>query len=45
MWKTKFFKTQPEAETWIKTNANKYQADLIFVNNGFAVEYRRLKKI
>jgi hypothetical protein len=45
MWQTKFFKTLEQQEAWIAKNEHRYQIDIIIVNNGYAVEYRKLRKI
>lgn len=45
MWQTKFFKTFEQQETWILKNKHRYQIDIIIVNNGYAVEYRKMRKI
>ena len=45
MWKTKFFNDLESANKFININNNKYQAQLVFVHNGFAVEYKKLKTI
>ncbi len=45
MWKTKFFNDLESANKFISINSNKYQTQLIFVHNGFAVEYKKLKTI
>ena len=45
MWKTKCFKTQEERDRWIEKNGNRYQWEIIFINNGYAVEYRKLRKV
>lgn len=44
-WEQKTFKTSEEREKWKDSNKDKYQIDDIFVNNGYGVEYRPLKKI
>lgn len=44
-WEQKTFKTSEEREKWKASNKDKYQIDDIFVNNGYGVEYRPLKKI
>jgi hypothetical protein len=44
MWQTKFFKTFKRQAKWIDKNKNRYQIDIIFINNGYAVEYRKLRK-
>jgi hypothetical protein len=45
MWKTKFFKTFENQKKWIEKNKHRYQIDIILVNNGYAVEYKELRKI
>lgn len=45
MWNTKLFKSYQGLKNWIKKNHNDYQYEIIFVNNGYGVEYRPLKKI
>lgn len=45
MWQTKGFLTYQEMDKWINTNSGKYQIRVIFVNNGYAVEYRLLRKV
>ena len=45
MWDIKYFKTQNEAETFAKNNEKKYISNLIFVHNGYAIEYKKLKTI
>ncbi len=45
MWKTKFFKTYESANKFISINQNKFQTQLLFIENGFAVEYKELKTI
>lgn len=42
MWGTKRFKSLKQQEEWIEANKNKYQISRIFVNNGYAVEYKPL---
>jgi len=42
MWKTKTFNTIEERDNWIEKNSHKYQIDIIFINNGYGVEYRKL---
>ena len=45
MWQTKTFKT-PQAQTdWIYRNSHRYQINIIFINNGYGVEYRKWKII
>lgn len=45
MWETKIFKIEKDARDFININKNKYQSVLCFINNGFAVEYKKLKRI
>lgn len=42
MWQTKHFKSFKQQEEWIEANQNRYQISRIFVNNGYAVEYKPL---
>lgn len=42
MWKYKNFKTEKAARQWMKDNEHRYNMTLIFVENGFAVEYKPL---
>lgn len=45
MWKVRTFKTKEQLNNFIKRNKNKIQYDIIFVNNGFGIEYKKLIKI
>ena len=45
MEKIKTFKTKKPLNNFIKRNKNKIQYDIIFVNNGFGIEYKKLIKI
>ena len=46
MWKiSKKFKTQKQAEKFILNHSNDYQCNLLFVHNGYKVEYKELKNI
>ena len=45
MWITKVFKTEKLRNNWIEKNKNKYRIDIIFVNNGYGIEYKKLIKI
>jgi hypothetical protein len=42
MWETRTFKTLEAQKNWINANDHRYQIEIIFVNNGYGVEYRRL---
>ena len=43
MWQVKHFKTFALQEAWIIKNKPRYQIERLFVNNGYAVEYRKLR--
>lgn len=45
MWKIKEFKTQKSQDDWIAKNAQRYRITIIFINNGYAVEYRPLVRV
>jgi len=45
MWNTKVFKNESAARTWMENNKYKYQMVLTFINNGCAVEYRKLIRV
>jgi hypothetical protein len=45
MWVTKEFKTKESMQKFIDKNNNKIQYEEIFVNNGYCIEYRKLKRI
>ena len=45
MWICKRFDTRQELEKFIKEHENDIQYTEILVNNGYGVEYRKLKKI
>jgi len=43
MWNTtKKFKTQKDAENFINENKHQYKCDLLFVHNGYKVEYKKI---
>ncbi len=42
MWNVKHFKTFAAQSKWIAANEHRYQIVRIFVNNGYAVEWRKL---
>jgi hypothetical protein len=44
-WKIKIFKTQEAMASWLQRNGRRVQWQEIFVNNAYAVEYRKLVKI
>ena len=47
MWEIKYFKTYEQAKKfmWRNDYKNKYRYELLFVENGFAVEYKKLKQL
>lgn len=45
MWMTRTFKTREAFHRWIKRNGRKTQWQEIFINNGYGVEYRKLRKV
>jgi hypothetical protein len=45
MWETKFFDSYIERDEWINANKHKYQIHVIFVNNGYAVEIKPLRRV
>lgn len=45
MWKIKTFKTREKLLDFISKNKNKIQWQELFINNGYAIEYRKLRKI
>ena len=45
MWKTKKFKTFEGLNNWIAANSLKYQYVVLYINNGYAVECKKLRKV
>ena len=45
MWKTKIFSTKEKMDAFINKNQGKIQYQEIFVNNGYGIEYRKLRKV
>lgn len=45
MWIIKNFKTEESQNKWIEKNNRKFQIEIIFVNNGFALHVKRRIKI
>ena len=45
MWQIKTFKTKTALNKFIKANQSKYQITQIFIDNAYAVEYRKLRRI
>jgi hypothetical protein len=45
MWQTKYFKNLEAMNTWIEKNEHRYQITRLFVNNGYALEYKKMRII
>ena len=45
MWEYKNFKTRESMNKFIEKNKNKIQWNEIFVNNSYAIEYRKLRRV
>jgi hypothetical protein len=45
MWQIKTFKTRAAMQAFLDRHASKIQWVEVFVNNAYAVEYRRLRKV
>jgi hypothetical protein len=45
MWTIKHFRSFAAQESWIERNNHRLQIVRLFVNNGYAVEYRKLRMI
>lgn len=45
MWKTKYFNNLRTMQKWISRNKKRYRIEEIFVNDGYAVDYKPLKFI
>ena len=45
MWNYIYFKTLEEAEKRMIENNNKYQMEIIFVQDAYGVEYKKLRTI
>ena len=43
MWQTKTFKTRKGMNEWLKQKNGLIQYEEVFINNGFAVEWRPLR--
>ena len=44
MWQQITFKTQKGLDIWRDTHKHKYQIEEVFINNGYCLDYRPLKK-
>lgn len=45
MWNVKRFKSAHDMANWIGANEYRYQIVPLFVNNGHAVEWRKLRRV
>lgn len=45
MWDLKYFKTFEAQARWIEKNEYRYEITVLYVANGYAVEYRKLRVI
>lgn len=44
-WKRKAFKSAGDQAGWIARNLHRFEITVLFVNNGWAVEYRYLRRV
>jgi hypothetical protein len=44
-WRTSGFKTKEGMQAWIDKNDHRIQWEQVFVNNGYAIMWRRLRRI
>ena len=45
LWSAKTFKTFSAMTEWMKKNQDKYQMQVVYVQNGYSVDYRPWGKI
>lgn len=45
MWKFKKFKTRELMQAWIDRNKDHVQYTEIFINNGYALEYKKNRRV
>lgn len=45
MWETKLFKTEQAFYRFIEKHERTHQIVVIYVNNGYGVEYKRLRRV
>jgi len=43
MWTTKFFSSFKCQMRWMDLNSDRYEIEVIFVENGYAVQYRKVR--
>lgn len=45
MWNIKKFKTAHDQANWIGANSHRFQIVVLYVNNGYAVEFKKLRRV
>lgn len=45
MWQIKKFRSLAAQKDWIERHERRYQIVVLFINNGYAVEWRKLRTI
>jgi hypothetical protein len=45
MWQIKTFKTKKSMDNFLEKNKNKIQWTEVFIDNCYAIEYRKLRKV
>jgi hypothetical protein len=45
MWTIKRFKTSHAMANWIGANQHRFQIVPLYVNNGYAVEFKKLRRV
>jgi hypothetical protein len=45
MWILRTFRTKENMQKFIKKNSHRIQYNEVFINNCYAIEYRKLRKI
>ena len=45
MYTIKAFKTKESMNQWLEKNSSKIQYTELFINNGYGLEYRKLRKV
>jgi hypothetical protein len=45
LWRYRRFAKEAEARAWAAANRDRYETELLFVQNGFEVAYRKLRRV
>lgn len=45
MWKHKMFYSQADQDAWIAANSHRFVIEVVFVNNGYCVLYKSLRRV